>query len=118
MDELAKFSDPDVPTDSLLKHTLVVVTSEMADGAPEHRVDMPLLLMGGASGLLKNGAGKGRYLNVTAQADEKPALGGNPVMGEYFVGMQRIWATIAAAAGTTVPYGGNVNPVTGIFTNV
>jgi len=118
MDELARFSDPDVPTDSLLKHTLVVVTSEMADGAPEHRVDMPLLLMGGASGLLKNGAGKGRYLNVTAQADEKPALGGNPVMGEYFVGMQRIWATIAAAAGTTVPYGGNVNPVTGIFTNV
>jgi hypothetical protein len=47
MDELAKFSDPDVPTDSLLKHTLVVVTSEMADGAPEHTIDMPLLLMGG-----------------------------------------------------------------------
>jgi len=117
MDELAKFSDPDVPTDSLLKHTLVVVTSEMADGAPEHTIDMPLLLMGGAGGLLRTGADKGRYLNIASQFDESHHSG-NPVIGQKFVGMQRIWATIAAAAGTTVPYGGNVSPVTGIFTNV
>lgn len=117
MDELAKFSDPDVPTDSLLKHTLVVVTSEMADGAPEHTIDMPLLLMGGAGGLLRTGADKGRYLNIASQFDENHHSG-NPVIGQKFVGMQRIWATIAAAAGTTVPYSGNVSPVTGIFTNV
>lgn len=118
MDELAKFSDPDVPTDSLLKHTLVVVTSEMADGAPEHTIDMPLLLMGGAGGLLNTGTtGKGRYLNVTSQFDENHHSG-NAVIGKQLVGMQRIWATVATAAGTSVPYGGNITPVTGIFTNV
>ncbi|NVZ51151.1 DUF1552 domain-containing protein [Pseudomonas sp. B6002] len=116
MDELARHADPDVPGDSLLKHTLVVFTSEMADGAPEHTKDMPLVLMGGASGLLKSGDGAGRYFNITAQGDRHQE--GNPVIGNTMVDMQRIWATIARAAGTTVPYGGNVDPVTGIFTNV
>lgn len=116
MDELARQADPDVPGDSLLKHTLVVLTSEMADGAPEHTKDMPLVLMGGASGLLKSGDGAGRYFNITAQGDRHQE--GNPVIGNTMVDMQRIWATIARAAGTTVPYGGNVDPVTGIFTNV
>lgn len=116
MDELARHTDPDVTTDNLLQHTLVVFTSEMADGAPEHTKDMPLVLMGGASGLLKSGDGAGRYFNITAQGDRKQE--GNPVIGNTMVDMQRIWATIAKAAGTSVPYAGNVDPVSGIFTNV
>lgn len=116
MDELARHADPDVPSDSLLKHTLVIFTSEMADGAPEHTLDMPLVLMGGASGLLKTGAGAGRYFNITAQGDRQQY--GNPVIGNTFVDMQRIWATVARAAGTRVPYNGNIDPVSGIFTNV
>ena len=117
MDELARYQDPHVPGDDLLKHTLVVLTSEMADGAPEHTIDMPLVLMGGASGLLKSGDGAGRYFNVTPQADRQHHAG-NPTIGRSFVDMQRIWATIAKAAGTSVPYGGNIEPVTGIFSNV
>ncbi|SDU96930.1 DUF1552 domain-containing protein [Pseudomonas mucidolens] len=117
MDELARYQDPHVPTDKLLDHTLVVLTSEMADGAPEHMIDMPVVLMGGASGLLKSGDGVGRYLNITSQADREHHSG-NPVIGKRFVDMQRIWATIAKAAGTSVPYTGNVDVVSGIFTNV
>lgn len=119
MDELAKYADPDVPSDTLLKHTLVVVTSEMADGAPEHRIDMPLVLMGGASGLLQTGSGNGRYLNISSQS-ENPGSSwpSNPVIGSKFVGTQRIWATIGKAAGLTVPYGGNIDPVKGLFSNV
>ncbi|MBB3228247.1 hypothetical protein FHW69_002882 [Luteibacter sp. Sphag1AF] len=117
LDELARHPDPDVPGDNLLKHTLVIVTSEMADGAPEHTIDMPLVMLGGASGLLQSGDGKGRYLNVVSQADRTHHTG-NPVIGNKFVDMQRIWATVAKMAGTSVPYGGNVEPVTGIFTNV
>lgn len=114
MDELASFSDPDVPSDNLLKHTLVVLTSEMADGAPEHMMNMPMVLMGGASGLLRSGSGNGRYFNIKNQWDRE--LYSNPDL--RFVDMQRIWSTIAMAAGTSVPYDGNVSPVTGIFTNV
>jgi hypothetical protein len=117
MDELARYQDPHVPSDNLLQHTLVVLTSEMADGAPEHMVDMPMLLMGGASGLLKSGDGSGRYFNITSQADRQHHTG-NPVIGKQFVDMQRIWATVAKAAGTSVPYGGNIDPLSGIFTNV
>lgn len=112
MDELARYSDPDSPGDNLLKHTLVVLTSEMADGAPEHMLNMPLLLMGGASGLLQSGSGNGRYLNIKAQGDRPHWTGGK------YVDMQRIWSTIAQAAGTTVPYAGDVSPVRGIFSNV
>lgn len=112
MDELARYDDPHVPGDKLLEHTLVVVTSEMADGAPEHMLNMPLLLMGGASGLLRNGSGNGRYFNIKSQGDRPHWTGGS------YVDMQRIWSTIAMAAGTTVPYAGNVSPVTGIFSNV
>ncbi|MBC3410988.1 DUF1552 domain-containing protein [Pseudomonas sp. SWRI51] len=112
MDELARYDDPDVPGDKLLQHTLVVLTSEMADGAPEHMLNMPLLLMGGASGLLRNGSGNGRYLNIRSQGDRSHWTGGK------YVDMQRIWSTIAKAAGTSVPYGGDISPVTGIFNNV
>lgn len=117
MDELARYQDPHVPSDNLLQHTLVVLTSEMADGAPEHMVDMPMVLMGGASGLLKSGDGDGRYFNITEQADREHHSG-NPVIGKKFVDMQRIWATVAKAAGASVPYAGNIDPVSGIFTNV
>jgi len=112
MDELARYDDPHVPGDKLLEHTLVVLTSEMADGAPEHMLNMPLLLMGGAGGLLRNGSGNGRYFNIKSQGDRPHWTGGS------YVDMQRIWSTIAQAAGTTVPYAGNVSPVTGIFSNV
>ncbi|WP_085724892.1 DUF1552 domain-containing protein [Pseudomonas sp. R37(2017)] len=117
MDELARHQDPHVPSDNLLQHTLVVLTSEMADGAPEHMIDMPMLLMGGASGLLKSGDGSGRYFNITSQGDRQHHTG-NPVIGRKFVDMQRIWATVAKAAGTSVTYGGNIEPLSGIFTNV
>lgn len=112
MDELARYNDPDVPGDSLLKHTLVVLTSEMADGAPEHMLNMPILLMGGASGLLQSGSGNGRYFNIKSQGDRPHWTGGK------YVDMQRIWSTIAQAAGTSVPYAGDVSAVTGIFSNV
>ena len=114
MDELARYSDPDVPGDRLLDHTLVVFTSEMADGAPEHMMNMPMVLMGGASGLLRNGSGNGRYFSIKSQWDRE--LYSDAKL--RFVDMQRIWSTIALAPGTSVPYAGNVSPVTGIFTNV
>lgn len=117
MDELSRHADPDMPGHNLLESVLVIVTSEMADGAPEHSIDMPLVMMGGACGLLKSGEGAGRYLNITTQADKSHHTG-NPVIGKNFVDMQRIWATVAKAAGTSVPYAGNVDPVSGIFTNV
>ncbi|ALN65679.1 tat (twin-arginine translocation) pathway signal sequence domain protein [Lysobacter antibioticus] len=117
LDELAKHADPDVPSDNLLQHTLVVFTSEMADGAPEHMIDMPLVMLGGASGLLKSGDGQGRYLKITGQADRDHHTG-NPVIGKRFVDMQRIWATVGKAAGIEVPYAGNIAPVSGIFSNV
>ncbi|WP_095196463.1 DUF1552 domain-containing protein [Pseudomonas sp. Irchel 3A7] len=117
MDELARHEDPDMPGHSLLECILVILTSELADGDPEHTIDMPLVMMGGACGLLKSGDGAGRYLNITSQADQTHHTG-NPVIGRKFVDMQRIWATVAKAAGTTVPYGGNIDPVSGIFTNV
>jgi hypothetical protein len=117
MDELAKHEDPDMPGHSLLDCVLLILTSEMADGEPEHMIDMPLVMMGGACGLLKSGDGAGRYLNITSQADRAHHTG-NPVIGKNFVDMQRIWATVAKAAGTSVPYGGNIDPVSGIFTNV
>ncbi|EMQ2876830.1 DUF1552 domain-containing protein [Vibrio navarrensis] len=112
LDELARHSDPDVPSDSLLAHTLVVVTSEMSDGAPEHQYNQPMLLVGGASGLLNHGTGTGRYYNIQQHADRSHwAAGGQ-------VDQQRIWATIAEAMGTRVPYGGNINTVPNLFYNV
>lgn len=115
MDELARYDDPDVDGDKLIDHTLVVVTSEMADGAPEHQIDMPLLMMGGASGLLRNGDGNGRCFSIASQADRDHHTG-NPVIGKRFVDMPRIWNTVAAACGIEPPYPGGV--VSGIFSNV
>lgn len=112
LDELAARDDPDVPGDKLLQHTLVVLTSEMSDGAPEHMMQMPIVLIGGASGLLRSGDGKGRYYDIGEYGDTPEGYLPKEVH------MQRIWATIAQAAGTSVPYGGNVDIVPGIFSNV
>lgn len=112
LDELSRHADPDVPSDSLLDHTLVVITSEMSDGAPEHQYNQPMLFVGGASGLLKSGDGQGRYLNITSQGDRNHWAAGRQV------DQQRIWATVAQAMGTSVPYSGNTSSVSGIFTNV
>ncbi|WP_367989291.1 DUF1552 domain-containing protein [Vibrio sp. NTOU-M3] len=113
LDELSRHADPDVPSDSLLDHTLVVITSEMSDGAPEHQYNMPMLMVGGASGLLNNGSGQGRYYNIAQHGDRNHWAAGKQV------DMQRIWATVAqAVGGTTVPYGGNISTVPGIFNNI
>lgn len=112
LDRLAAFPDPDVAGDSLLDHTLVVFTSEMADGAPEHMQDVPITLLGGASGLLNNGTGKGRFLDLSNQGDRSHWR-----LGQC-TDVQRVWSTIAAATGTSVPYSGNVSTLNGLFTNV
>ena len=112
LDRLKAFPDPDVPGDSLLDHTVVVLTSEMADGAPEHMQDLPITLIGGASGLVNNGTGNGRYLDLSSQGDRS-----HWKLGQC-TDVQRVWATLAKAAGTQVPYGGDISPLSGIFTNV
>ncbi len=109
LDELSRHADPDVPSDSLLDHTLVVLTSEMSDGAPEHQYNQPMLLVGGMSGRLKSGQGNGRYYNIQEYADRNHWKAGQQV------DQQRIWATLAEAMGVSVPYGGNVSTVPNIF---
>lgn len=108
LDELARMPDPDASGDNLLQHTLVVFTSEMGDGLAETAANMPVVLIGGASGKLQSGSA-GRAFNVSSQGE----------FSHWAVGkqadMQRLWATIAQMAGTTVPYGGNKDPLTGIF---
>ncbi|UTA46831.1 DUF1552 domain-containing protein [Simiduia sp. 21SJ11W-1] len=108
LDKLNAMPDPDVPTDSLLAHTLVVFTSEMADGAPEHMQDVPVTLIGGASGLLKHQGGRVKDLYDQGERSHWR-------MGKA-VDMQRVWTTIGQAAGISVPYGASSIP--GIFTNV
>lgn len=112
LDKLASLPDPDVAGDNLLQHTLVVLTSEMADGAPEHMQDVPVTLIGGASGLIKNNNGQGRFYDVYDHSERS-----HWAMGKA-MDMQRVWSTIARAAGTTVPYSGNVDPIPNLFTNV
>lgn len=115
LDELASHADPDVPGDSLLDHTLVVITSEMSDGAPEHQYNMPMLMVGGASGLLNNGSGNGRYYNISQYGNRHKWAGNLKIQQVDF---QRVWATLAQAMGTSVPYGGDVSVIPGIFNNV
>lgn len=115
LDELAKQPDPDVDGDRLIDHTLVVLTSEMSDGAPEHQLDMPLLMVGGRHTPLNTHNGQGRYLDITSQSDVT-YYDGRPLKQ---VSMQRIWATLARAAGIgEVPYGLNTDSVDGLFTNL
>jgi len=112
LDELARYPDPDVPGDNLLDHTLVVLTSEMADGAPEHMQDVPVTLIGGASGLLKSGTGNGRFYDLIPFGERSHWKMGTPM------DMQRVWATIARAAGTDVPYSGDTTSIPNLFSNV
>ena len=115
LDELAKQPDPDVEGDRLFDHTLVVLTSEMSDGAPEHQLDMPLLMLGGRHTPLNTHGGQGRYLDITSQGDVAYWSGRPPRQ----VSMQRIWATLARAAGIgEVPYELNTDTVDGLFTNL
>lgn len=109
LDQLARLPDPDAPGDTLLDHTLVVLTSEMADGAPEHMQDVPVTLIGGAPGLINNGTGNGRYLNLKSQGERS-----HWKMGQA-VDMQRVWATIATSAGVNLPYGGDIRPLQGVL---
>lgn len=113
LDELQRHADPDVPGDSLLDHTLVVYTSEMACGAREHMMDMPLVLLGGASGRLMNGDGKGRYYDVMQFGDVDNQW--QPTRPRKLVRMQRLWGTLGAALGVEVPYNGNMDPIPGVF---
>ncbi|MFC5743641.1 DUF1552 domain-containing protein [Dyella tabacisoli] len=108
MDQLKALPDPDVAGDTLLQHTLVVFTSEMSDGQLENSYDMPLVLMGGASGLLQSGGNSGRLFDLASQADKTDYLGS-------MVTYQRIWSTLAQLVGTSVPYGGNIDRVDGLF---
>ena len=112
LERLEAHPDPDVAGENLLQNTLVVFTSEMADGAPEHMQDVPVTLIGGAAGLLNNGNGSGRLYNIQPHGDRSHWKMGTAV------DMQRIWSTIAQAAGTNVPYAGDISAVPGIFTNV
>jgi hypothetical protein len=97
LDELSKHRDPHAPDDSLLDHTLVVLTSELSDGDPEHNFMMPVTFFGGASAIsIDNGGGSGRYLNIADQGD---------LTGEMRqVAMPRLWNTLAAAAGLDSPF--------------
>ncbi|MCJ8313657.1 MAG: DUF1552 domain-containing protein [Saccharospirillaceae bacterium] len=111
LDQLSSMPDPDVPGDNLLAHTLVVLTSEMADGAPEHMQDVPVTLIGGASGLINHGS-NGRFYDLTPLGERSHWKMGTAV------DMQRVWATIARAAGTDVPYSGDTSSIPNLFTNV
>ncbi len=112
LDSLDALPDPDVAGDSLLQHTIVVLTSEMADGAPEHMQDVPVTLIGGGSGLLKNNENRGRFMNLYDIGERS-----HWAMGKA-VDMQRVWSTVARAGGTSVPYSGNVDVIPDLFTNV
>ena len=109
LDQLARMPDPDVSGDNVLDHTLVVLTSEMADGAPEHMQDVPVTLIGGASGLLNSGHGNGRYLNLKPQGERSHWKLGQAV------DMQRVWSSIADLNNVAIPYSGDVSPLTGLF---
>lgn len=111
LDELSAHADPQVPGENLLDHTLVVLTSEMADGDPETNWWMPVTFFGGEKAVaINNGNGTGRYLNIRDHAD----LGG--WHGYTACSMPRLWNTMAVAAGMAPPYAGEVIP--GIFTGV
>lgn len=103
LDQLNALPDPDVSGDRLLQHTLVVFTSEMADGAPEHMQDVPVTLIGGASGLLKHNGG--RFYDLYEFGERS-----HWAMGKA-VDMQRVWATIGRAAGVEVPYAGDKSTI-------
>lgn len=115
LDELDKQPDPDVEGGRLSDYTLVILTSEMSDGAQEHMMDMPLLMIGGQHTPLHTNNGQGLHLDIMDQGDITYYPGRPPKQ----VTMQRIWATLARSLGIAqVPYAGNVSSVNHIFSNV
>lgn len=112
LDDLARHQDPDVPEDSLLDHTLVVVTSELADGRPETSMDLPMVMIGGTKshGLNVGSSNNGRFLHIGDQADRTDYVGKH-------VSIERIWSTVAQSMGVASGY--NLSqPVTGIFKGI
>ncbi|MEI2260051.1 DUF1552 domain-containing protein [Stenotrophomonas indicatrix] len=125
LEELERYPDPDFPNDRLLDHTLVVITSELADGLPENQWDMPLQLIGAQKslGLNVGASGQGRLLNIRDQAENKEA--DKWQFWKDQVNLSRIWHTIAAAAGVQSGYdapeaagGWPVDVVSGLFSGV
>ncbi|WP_314105873.1 DUF1552 domain-containing protein [uncultured Stenotrophomonas sp.] len=111
LDDLARHPDPDVPEDSLLDHTLVVVTSELSDGRPETSLDMPLVMIGGtrSHGLNVGNSNNGRFIHIGDQGDRSDWL------GEH-VSLERIWTTVAQSMGVASGY--SLPPVSGIFRGI
>jgi hypothetical protein len=109
LDDLARHKDPDVPEDSLLDHTLVVVTSELSDGLPETSMDMPMVMIGGTKshGLNVGNSNNGRFIHIGDQADRTDYIGPH-------VSIERIWTTVAQSMGVDSGYGLDT-PVRGIF---
>ncbi|MFL9584939.1 DUF1552 domain-containing protein [Stenotrophomonas sp. AB1(2024)] len=112
LDDLARHKDPDVPEDSLLDHTLVVVTSELADGRPETSMDLPMVMIGGTKshGLNVGSGNNGRFIHIGDQGDRTDYVGKH-------VSMERIWATVAQSMGLDSGYGLST-PVAGIFKGI
>lgn len=112
LDDLARHKDPDVPEDSLLDHTLVVVTSELSDGLPETSMDMPMVMIGGTKshGLNVGSGNNGRFIHIGDQGDRTDYIGKH-------VTMERIWTTVARSMGVESGYD-LTDPVAGIFKGI
>lgn len=112
LDDLARHQDPDVPEDSLLDHTLVVVTSELSDGQPETSMDLPMVMIGGTKshGLNVGNSSNGRFIHIGDQADRSDWIGPH-------VSIERIWTTVAQSMGVASGYS-LTTPVRGIFTGI
>ncbi|WP_315388858.1 DUF1552 domain-containing protein [uncultured Stenotrophomonas sp.] len=111
LDDLARHQDPDVPEDSLLDHTLVVVTSELSDGRPETSMDLPMVMIGGtrSHGLNVGNSNNGRFIHVGDQGDKMDEIG-------QHVTIERIWTTVAQSMGVESGY--SLPPVGGIFSGI
>ncbi|WP_448143098.1 DUF1552 domain-containing protein [Stenotrophomonas bentonitica] len=112
LDDLARHTDPDVPEDSLLDHTLVVVTSELSDGLPETSMDMPMVMIGGTKshGLNVGNSNNGRFVHIGDQGDRTDYIGKH-------VSIERIWAMVAQSMGVDSGYSLNT-PISGIFKGI
>lgn len=112
LDDLSRYKDPDVPEDSLLDHTLVVVTSELSDGMPETSMDLPMVMIGGTKshGLNVGSGNNGRFVHIGDQGDR------NDYIGKH-VSIERIWSTVAQSMGVTSGYSLN-QLVGGIFKGI
>lgn len=122
LEELNNYPDPHAEG-ALLDHTLVVITSELSDGLPEHQYDMPLLLVGGerSFGTMVGKQRLGRFLNIRDQSEDHA----ENQFYKYHVKMSRIWNTIATVMGVDSGFDSpsaagdkGAEVVSGIFTGV